>query len=540
MRAQTLFHVLVSLVCLAPGANGCALLLDLDEFTDEPPGAEGTSGMGGAGGEEPGCTPDASESCYGGPPVTRNEGACREGKRTCAADGTWGVCAGEILPAVERCEAAEDEDCDGLECVVWATAYQQTSSAQPLAIASDPDGSVVVSVAFSGTITVGDETFASADATDVLLLKLSPAGEALWAKKFGDLSADNAWGLAVDSRGHPVLAGESTYGTDFGGGPRQAGPFVAQFDPSGRHIWSKSLGGAGTLKAIAIDQDDDVIVVGTFEGQIDFGGVSLESAGEQDIVVAKLDGATGLATKPGCWARSFGGTGAEGSKAVAVDQSKNIFLTGWSDGTVSFGTPGLPIDVEKGSFVVKLTPAGNTGWATRMSGTGLLDARSITVSSTGRPAVAGYFSEDMQAGTHDLTAKDGMDVFVVQLDSDGEVGWARTFGGDDDQRALGLARDPSGNLVVVGDVSGQIDFGDGLIRTMGEQAFVAKLTPDAELEWNRFLGAEAILSAVATSPAGETFVAGATRAVDADFGTGPLPGIGDGIFYRLVVAKLGR
>jgi hypothetical protein len=60
------------------------------------------------------CTPNAAELCYTGLVSTINVGACKSGQKTCNADGTgFGACVGEVLPAMEACGDAVDNDCDG-------------------------------------------------------------------------------------------------------------------------------------------------------------------------------------------------------------------------------------------------------------------------------------------------------------------------------------------------------------------------------------------------------------------------------------------
>ncbi|MGK4005146.1 hypothetical protein WMF31_21135 [Sorangium sp. So ce1036] len=461
--------------------------------------------------------------------------------RTCGADGTWGACEGEVLPAVERCDAVDDENCDGLECIVWATGYEQTGDVHPMGIARDAEGNVFVSAAFFGTIKIGNETFASADTTDVLLLKLNPSGDVLWARQFGDRLADNPWALAIDSKGNPVVAGQTTSGTtDFGGGPIPLGAFIAQFDPSGEHIWSKGLGGGynTSIDAVAIDARDDIIVVGSFRGTIDLGGGPIRpDDGGEDILVAKLDGATGLVTAPGCWARKFSGPAEQGLNAVAVDRSRNIFVTGWTRGALDLG--GV-FSVEDRSFVMKLTPSGIPAWVRSLGEHLSVQAADIAVDTSGRPVVAGYYSGELRIEPYTLTASDETDAFVVQLAADGEVGWASAFGGDGGQSVGGIALDADDNIVIAGRAENQIDFGDGPVVVKDTQGLVAKLTPDAKLAWHRLVGSRVHLDAVVASPTGETLVAGWTKAVDADLGTGPLPGTGDGYKQRLVVAKLGR
>jgi len=59
------------------------------------------------------CVTGQSKGCYTGPPGTENKGICKGGTQTCDANGKWGPCAGEVLPAAaESCEGT-DETCDG-------------------------------------------------------------------------------------------------------------------------------------------------------------------------------------------------------------------------------------------------------------------------------------------------------------------------------------------------------------------------------------------------------------------------------------------
>jgi hypothetical protein len=69
---------------------------DCDGFADE--GCAATAGR---------------QACWTGPLEARGAGTCKDGVQM-DVDGTWGPCAGEVLPGPEKCGDGLDSDCDGL------------------------------------------------------------------------------------------------------------------------------------------------------------------------------------------------------------------------------------------------------------------------------------------------------------------------------------------------------------------------------------------------------------------------------------------
>ena len=60
----------------------------------------------------------------------------------------------------------------------------------------------------------------------------------------------------------------------------------------GGHLWSKRFGDTGFDLGFgsAVDGSGDVVVTGSFDGTVNFGGGNLTSAGSKDIFVAKFSG----------------------------------------------------------------------------------------------------------------------------------------------------------------------------------------------------------------------------------------------------------
>ena len=67
-----------------------------------------------AGGLNCACAPSSTKPCYGGPPGTDGVGGCKAGAQTCDALGQgYGPCLGDVLPSVDVCTDAIDNDCNG-------------------------------------------------------------------------------------------------------------------------------------------------------------------------------------------------------------------------------------------------------------------------------------------------------------------------------------------------------------------------------------------------------------------------------------------
>src|SRR5678815_5844983 len=72
----------------------------------------------------------------------------------------------------------------------------------------------------------------------------------VWSRAFGDTSFQSGRSIAIDAAGNVVVVGDFEGTVDFGGGPmgpttggKDFDAYVAKFDPAGNHLWSKWFGG---------------------------------------------------------------------------------------------------------------------------------------------------------------------------------------------------------------------------------------------------------------------------------------------------------
>ena len=172
------------------------------------------------------------------------------------------------------------------------------------------------------------------------MAKLSSSGGHVWSRNFGSWSDDAGNGVAFDSSGNVVIVGTFLGNVDFGGVIVQSANstpdiFLAKYSAAtGQLAWARGFGSTGIEagNGVAVDGTGNVIMTGLFRNTVDFGGGPLTTAGSADIVVAKYS-PDGVHL----WSKAIGGTSNDAGYAVKVDGGGNIILTGYVAGTVDFG-----------------------------------------------------------------------------------------------------------------------------------------------------------------------------------------------------------
>jgi len=135
--------------------------------------------------------------------------------------------------------------------------------------------------------------------------------------------------------------------------------------------------------------------------------------------------------------------------------------------------------------------------------------------------LAGTFRDTVGLGDRTLTSAGGTDIFVARIASDGRI-TVTTYGDAEDQELLELAVASTGDYAIAGRFRGTIDLGGGSLAATGTSSmFVAGFRVDGTHRSSKLYPVEAILRALAISPAGDLAIAG-TNFDPIDFGGGAL------------------
>lgn len=254
----------------------------------------------------------------------------------------------------------------------------------PRALATDAQGSLIVTGAFfgemnlgSGPLDAGNGSRALDDAwAGLFLAKFSWEGTSLWSRAaVGNGLSSAGASLAIAPSGDVFLGGTVTAQGDLGGGPTggQGGPFVARYGAAGNHLWSRVLQGArGEIQGLW-PAGESVGFAGVFHGQFEMGGTTYAATPSEDVgaepnddlVVGRLE-----ATGAPAMVRTIGNAGIESLTDLTADASGNLIVSGHFQGSLDFGGPiAGPIgraDVANNAaapFLLELNPQGQTQWA---------------------------------------------------------------------------------------------------------------------------------------------------------------------------------
>ncbi|MBX3244177.1 MAG: SBBP repeat-containing protein [Acidobacteria bacterium] len=345
-------------------------------------------------------------------------------------------------------------DAEGNE--VWTRQFGTNSVDSGYAADTDPEGNIYV---------VGDTvgTFpgqTSSGGTDAFVRKYDAEGNVLWTRQLGTDSTDRARGVAVDASGNVYVAGQT--GGSFTGQTNAGSDdiYVRKYDTDGNEIWTRQFGTTSFdwASSIAVDTTGNIYMTGDVGGTLP----DHSSLGFQDSFVRKYsaDGSV-------LWTRQFGTNGNDNTRGIAVDQSGNSYVAGYTNGSF----PGFTRVGLEDAFIRKYDADGAEVW-TRQFGTASADmARSVAVDTAGNSYVVG----DTNGTLPEQTRVGSVDSFIRKYNPEGNFVWTRQFGTTDIDETHGIAVDILGNSYVAGAVPRALPGQTGL---GGYDAFAVKYSND--------------------------------------------------------------
>lgn len=277
--------------------------------------------------------------------------------------------------------------------------------------------------------------------------------------------------------------------------------FIAKFDPLGNPLWLITFGSneQEQYEYITLDSAGNVYGTAAFYGDtftvLNHSVANSWVTNSPDIATFKLD-------KDGNfqWLRKVDGNGSEFPYDIDLDQYANVYLTtGYYNSTINFA--GTTVSNSSltyyGGFVAKYDKDGNEVWMKGLSSQGNVYASEIYIDSSNTMYIGGSFdAASITFGNHTLTSSftipSESESYLFKLNSDGNVQWSKTFGGNTmgNEYVSEIKTDHVGNIILVGDFDGSTMTVDGstVANVALSDAYLLKLNASGNLIWFKGYG----------------------------------------------------
>lgn len=277
------------------------------------------------------------------------------------------------------------------------------------------------------------------------LLKIRENGTVHWQKSIGGLGPELGFCMRQTNDSGYVMVGNTH------SGPNPIDMYFVKTNKSGYQQFSNIYGGDLDDVALAVEQTSDggfIIVGGTF---------SYGYVGSGDCYIIRIDSAgTQL------WSRTYGGVGFE--YAVTVQNtSDGGFIVGGI--TNSFGAGSYDF------YILRLNEVGDSLWTATFGYSGAEGVSSVQQTSDNGFVIV---------GTTNSIGQGMNDIYLVRIDSIGNLIWTKAYGGTEDDKAFSVKELEDGGFLIAGSTE---SFGSG-----GRDVYLVRTFYTGDTVWSRTYG----------------------------------------------------
>ena len=293
---------------------------------------------------------------------------------------------------------------------LWAWSEGGNLADNAYAVTVDHQNNVLLTGQFQGTATIGTNTYTSAidpntsqSSFDLFISKYDSNGNPLWSINGTADYDDRGLAVAVDSQDNIYFTGQFSKTLQFNG---QSYPnlsynigFLCKLNSSGQTIFFNQLRGGMTLPYdLELNNQQEVVVTGDFLGNLNYydnsGTHAITNSYDRKIFLLKTQ-SNGDFT----WAYTLGSNSEISAKAISIDNSKNIYVTGYfkcdlseiqDTATTTFNSCGY-----KDIYLLKVNNDGTFNYIKQAGGKMDDEGLGIALYGSNTPYICGSFTKDL-------------------------------------------------------------------------------------------------------------------------------------------------
>ncbi|MBK8683055.1 MAG: putative metal-binding motif-containing protein [Bacteroidetes bacterium] len=355
--------------------------------------------------------------------------------------------------------------------IIWQHTYGGNSDDRAQDILATDDGGYLT-IGYTNSID-GDITF-NHGLNEMLVVKMDSAGNAEWIKTYGGSDRDYGYAVSVGIDGGYLLGGETgSNDGDISFNHGQDDLWLIKIDEFGDIEWEKTYGGSfeELAKDIEITSDGNYIIVG---GTNSSDGDVAENKGSSDYWIIKLNPFGEI-----IWEKTYGSSELEGAYDVQEVSDGGFIVAGYTVGNDGDVTENKG---DRDYWIIKLDSEGELEWQKTYGGSNTDEAYSIVEKPFGGYLCVGttFSSNGDVSGFHGF-----QDVWVISLDSIGQLVWQKAYGGNDGEAGYSIINIE--NQYVIAGISGDVN-GDVTTNNGFTDYWIIKIDEEGEILWQKSIG----------------------------------------------------
>lgn len=366
--------------------------------------------------------------------------------------------------------------------LLWTRHWGGPQDDYPGGLVLDEFDNIYVSGTIGSGFQLSDTAVVPEGGPDAFIAKFDPSGAMLWFQRIGGPGSAHSRCLSYKN-GHLYAGGSFTGAAIWSNDTLQSvaatDSYLASWDTNGVLEWWHSIGGSGDeyLVDLAVDANDRVYGIASFDDSLSFGDTTLIGLGNSDMVVA-------------CWATSgirewfrhvYSG-GDDLPAAIDADSDGTTYVVAAFPGWTSMDPQ--VFSSYHDLMILKLDPSGQPVWAKFADSSFNFYGQDVSVGSDHHVFVSARFQNTAAFEGIPLY---GSDPFIdkgvfLELDEVGALQWVVQTTGDGACHPESLLQLPDGDVLATGVFSGTVNFMDSVVQSSGSNdIFFLRLTSDGHV-----------------------------------------------------------
>lgn len=242
------------------------------------------------------------------------------------------------------------------------------------------------------------------------------------------------------------------------------------------------------------------------------------------------------------WSDLFGGNGFDFSNLVAIDNEGNVYNSGfYREGNFQIGDSVLPFVDNMDSYFVKFSPTGKMLWVIPLYGTGVFDrTEALCIDVNSDIYLLSTIQEEYHIGDQEfitIPEENGIDFLLMKFSPEGELYWYKTFEGPGSDVAYNMILKET-EIILVGHYNDTLYMDDIELHANSQDMMIASLDMNGNVNWAKGFGGSGLdrLNAVDVFPDGSLAVCGYSHG-DFQFGDSQLGSV-SGVMYHNFIGRL--